>query len=418
MKKIFKKILISLVSIALVIAAVDILWINMPKLTSRKDIDDIEEYSSKVEDLSIDKNTRVIGLGEATHGNVEFQDLKLEVLKHLVENHGLKSFALETDFGEGLMINNYIHGDKKDENISKIFSFEIYHTENMNKLINWMFDYNQNIKDDKDKLSFYGIDMQNPEKSIELVTEFCKSNGILTNKNLEKKFSFINEQDYEISKIKENEDLLKNIKSQINKLNTNEAKLLSRSIVNILDSVNYYEGDINDYLKMNNMRDKYMANNTKWISDFEKNKGNNLILISGHNGHIAKEGELFKTLGSNLKDIFNDSYKAIGTDFYKSTVNINIIGPDYSRSNQTFTSANPLAYQAKKLGGTYLLNFETIKEGKTHTIISSDNYMGSLGEGYSPIMKLIPTSYRSKDKAINLYDSMIFVYEANPIKIL
>ena len=198
MKKIFKKILISLVSIALVIAAVDILWINMPKLISRKDIDDVEKYSSKVEDLSVDKNTRVIGLGEATHGNIEFQDLKLEVLKDLVENHGLKSFALETDFGEGLMINNYIHGDKKDENISKIFSFEIYHTENMNKLINWMFDYNQNIEDDKDKLSFYGIDLQNPEKSIELVIEFCKSNGILTNENLEKKFSFINEQDYEI----------------------------------------------------------------------------------------------------------------------------------------------------------------------------------------------------------------------------
>ena len=44
--------------------------------------------------------------------------------------------------------------------------------------------------------------------------------------------------------------------------------------------------------------------------------------------------------------------------------------------------------------------------------------MGSLGEGYSPLMKFIPTSYRVKEVPKDLYDAMIFVYYAKPIAVI
>jgi len=417
LKKFVKVVLTLILSVFILVALADFLWINIPKLQARKDIKDLSSYAEKIEEIELKENVKVVGLGEATHGNSDFQDLKLEVLKTLVEKNNLRSFAIEADFGEGIIINDYIHGNKKDENISKIFSFNIYHTKEMNDLINWMFDYNQKV-DDKDKLSFYGFDMQNPEKSIPLIVEFCKENNILEDKNLEEKFRFIEKEKYSIEKLKANEEILKEIKSQADALSSNKARLISRAITNVLDSVKYYDNDFNDYAKINNIRDEYMAENVRWISDFEKSKGNNLIMISGHNGHVGKKSNFYKTMGSNLKDIYKDDYFIIGTDFYKTIVNINEIGEGRSRSNQSFTSANPLAYAARKFRGKYYLDFTNVKEGETHKIINSEINMGSLGEGYSWVMKLMPTSYRIKEKPVDLYDAMIFIYYAKPIKVI
>ena len=395
--KIFKGILIFLVSLIILIGIGDFLWINLPKLSARKNISDIEDYGKGVSQINLDDNIEVVGLGEATNGNSDFQDLKLGVLKTLVEKNKVKSFAIEADFGEGMIINNYIHGKKKDENISNVFSFNIYHTKNMNDLINYMFDYNQKAKDE-DKLSFYGFDMQNPEKSMEVILDFCKEN--------------------KISQLKDKEDLLLEIKAHADALSSPKAKIVSRAITNVLDSVKYYELDFNDYVKVNNVRDELMAGNVKWISDFEKSKGNKMLLISGHNGHIAKSQKFYEPMGSHLKKIFGEKYFIIGTDFYKGIVNINEVGPDSKRSNHVFVSADPLAYSARKFKGKYYLDFTKVKDGETFDLVNKEINMVSLGEGYSPIMKFMPRSYRVKEVPKDLYDAMIFVYYAKPIAVI
>lgn len=415
-KKIFKGILIFLVSLIILIGIGDFLWIKIPELNARKNISDIEVYGKDLSQINLDDHVKVVGLGEATHGNSDFQDLKLEVLKTLVEKNNLKSFCLEADFGEGMMINNYIHGNKRAENISSVFSFNIYHTKNMNDLINYMFDYNQKVKAE-DKLSFYGFDMQNPEKSIELILDFCKENNILEDKDLQEEFSFIKDKNFKISQIKDREDLLLEIKAHVDSLSSNSARLVSRALTNVLDSIKYYELDFNDYAKANNVRDKFMAENVKWISDFEKSKGNNLLLISGHNGHIAKSGKFYEPMGSHLKEIFGEKYFIIGTDFYKGIVNINEVGPDNKRANHVFVSADPLAYSARKFKGEYYLDFTKVQDGETSEFINKEINMGSLGEGYSPLMKFIPRSYRVKEIPKDLYDAMIFVYYAKPIAV-
>ena len=415
-KKIFKGILIFLVGLILLVGIGDFLWVNLPKLSARKNISDIEDYGKEVSEINLNDHIQVVGLGEATHGNSDFQDLKLEVLKTLVEKNNLKNFCLEADFGEGMIINNYIHGNKRAENISSVFSFNIYHTKHMNDLINYMFDYNQRAKDE-DKLSFYGFDMQNPEKSMELILDFCKENNILQDKDLQREFSFIKDEKFKISQLKDREDLLLEIKAHVDSLSSNSARLVSRALTNVMDSVKFYELDFNDYAKANNVRDKFMAENVKWISDFERSKGNDLLLISGHNGHIAKSGKFYEPMGSHLKEIFEEKYFIIGTDFYKGIVNINEVGSSNKRSNHGFVSADPLAYSARKFKGKYYLDFTKVKEGETFEFINKEINMGSLGEGYSPLMKFIPTSYRVKEIPKDLYDAMIFVYYAKPIAV-
>ena len=46
-----------------------------------KSLEEFVEYAQPVENLSIPEGKKIIALGEATHGNVEFQQLKLDVFK-------------------------------------------------------------------------------------------------------------------------------------------------------------------------------------------------------------------------------------------------------------------------------------------------------------------------------------------------
>lgn len=74
------------------------------------DVNEFKAYAKSVDEISVPQEYNIIALGEATHGNKEFQQLKLEVFKKLVEEHRVHSFALEGDFGGCEEVNQYIHG--------------------------------------------------------------------------------------------------------------------------------------------------------------------------------------------------------------------------------------------------------------------------------------------------------------------
>ena len=89
------------------------------------------------------------------------------------------------------------------------------------------------------------------------------------------------------------------------------------------------------------------------------------------------------------------------------------------RTNQVFYPHNPLAKTSKIAGlETSWLDFSSVPEesdlGKS---LLEYTYMGNLGENYSWFMRLIPPSYRMFQPPAVLYDSMIFVTDANPTKI-
>ena len=108
------------------------------------DTKELSAYAKKVEDIRIPENAKIIALGEASHGNVEFQELKLDVFKVLVEKYHVRAFALEGDYGGCEQVNRYIHGGKgtAKEAVGGI-GFDIYRTKEMEELISYMRTYNE-----------------------------------------------------------------------------------------------------------------------------------------------------------------------------------------------------------------------------------------------------------------------------------
>ena len=422
--KIFKKILkffvITVFSIALLAGLADAAWVFLPRLLSARKIAEVDSVAKNVEDLTVPESAKVIALGEATHGNKEFQELRLEVLKHLVQTTKVRSFALEADWGEGMTINNYIHGGKGNAtDIVKDLAFSIYRTKEMADLIEWMREYNETVPK-SEQLNFYGFDMQNPDKDLKFITEFCKRSKILTDVDLEKSLLPITS---------ENSDKILEILGKISDAMTEEYNIIGeqRKIAPYLQAVNVFGQSVEYYktiskspIESSTVRDKYMAENVQWIQEYEESLGRSQIFISGHDGHIAFSTPTYVNMGHSLHEHYNSAYFAVGTDFYNTSVNV----PDFEnngvRTTANFCSADTLAYQAKYHDNKYLFQFSDVdeKNEKVNKLINSPLNMGSLGEEYYFFMKFLPITYIIRETPAKLYDAMIFLYDATPIEIL
>ena len=162
---------------------------------------------------------------------------------------------------------------------------------------------------------------------------------------------------------------------------------------------------------MNTYRDKAMKDNIIGISDSVGYP----IMITGHNGHVGYAGSYVKTMGAYLREALGDDYFVIGTDYFKTRVSLSTAR---SRKNYTYYSADPLSYQAKRLG-TYYLRFDDLKDNeKLNSVVTGKMSTGSVGEGFNPMNKLLAGTIRLYAPPANLYDGMIFVYKANPFTIL
>ena len=408
-KKVLKKRYI-VFCILVFLFVIAIIFMHFGGFSTGKNIDpqEFSKYAQNVKDINIPDNVKIVALGEATHGNVEFQELKLDVFKILVENYGVKAFAIEGDYGGCEKVNQYIQGGYgTPEEIVKAIDFQIYKTNEILELISYMREYNEKVEDNQ-KLRFYGFDMQRYVYNFQFLNELSHELGIDTNdlKKLMDGNDWNNEYDY-----KTRIEIVTKLKQELQNQENSEQAIHFADIL-----LQYFELKTTMETDIGLLRDKFMADNVKWILEQEEQLGNDRIFITGHNTHVAKYGSM-DSMGKLLyKEIENDYY-VIGTDFYKTRVNLPV--SQNKRTIQTFYSHDPLAKTSMLAGFDICwLDFSIIPENtKLYDLITNYIYMGNLGEGYSLIMRILPPSYRMFQPPATLYDSMIFVSNATPTKI-
>ena len=383
------------------------------------DTAEFTKYSRSISEISVPAQAHVVVLGEATHGNAEFQQLKLDVFKVMVDKYGVRAFALEGDYGGCEVVNRYIHGgDGTAQETVAAIGFPIYKTEQMEQLVSWMHDYNKTAKDGQD-LCFYGFDMQRYEYNYKYLLDAAREFGLDT-KDLEKIWDAEKDGFSDACQPDENAKIFEVVKQELMQLNDSlTAKAVHHAEV-LLQNISIGKV-INDAMVGNALRDKLMADNVCWILEQEQVRGNERIFVSAHNSHIQRFNNYEtkgKGMGNLLADKFGEEYFAIGTDFYKARVNLPK-GKDRKRSIHTFYSYDPLAKASKKCGYEMSwLDFSTIPEDSPlKQQIAGYTWMGSVGEGYTPLMAILPMAYRIWVSPRELYDGMILVSNAHPTEI-
>ena len=377
------------------------------------DTEGFSKYATSVSELTVPDEAQIIALGEATHGNKEFQQLRLDVFQVLVEKYGVRAFALEGDFGGCEAINRYIHGaDGTAAEALSATGFAIYRTEEMENLVEWMRNYNASATQG-DNLRFYGFDMEQRVYSYRYLLEAVHKANI-DSTEFEKMWNSKSSNYANGYTAEQRAEIISAIKEQLPPEDAQAIHFADILLQNI--QLGKY---IDDSGELNAQRDRMMAENTLWILQQEQARGNSRILISGHNNHIMRcENAGTPVLGSLLAEELGSGYFAIGTDFYKSVCNL---PKPYTgkRITHTFYSYDPLAKASKKCGfDVSFLDFSKVLEGSAlMEYIANSVQMGSLGEYYSILMNFVPRSYRVWRAPQDAYDAMIFVTDTAPIEI-
>jgi erythromycin esterase-like protein len=120
-------------------------------------------------------DSRVVLLGEATHGTHEFYRQRAVITKRLIEEKGFGAVAVEADWPDAYRVNRWVHGANDDPDAERALGgFERFPTwmwRNADVLdfVGWLRAHNEHASR---PAGFYGLDLYSLYRSIEAVVAY------------------------------------------------------------------------------------------------------------------------------------------------------------------------------------------------------------------------------------------------------
>lgn len=262
-------------------------------------------------------DVRIVGYGEDTHGTAEFTILAKELMKYLSNKHGFKILIIETGFGEGQYLNDYIQGERNDLKtiLDRHNSTWRYKTKEFYQLMNWLKEYNKN---NSDKINLYGCEMQYVISDVNKIKEYLeKVNSDYQIEGFEKHlwqtFEESEKTDYYISYAKLKKHFIDNYEIFKQKTSEEELSIAYQSVIVLGQFVSAINQ--NTEQRKHDFRDIYMGENIQWILDFHGNQSK--ALYWAHNAHVGDwvDNGIVDVTGHQLRKIYGDAYFNIATDF-------------------------------------------------------------------------------------------------------
>lgn len=131
-------------------------------ITPKDDLTPLDKLASR---------TRVLGLGEATHGSREFGDLRLSLTRYLVERHGFRIIALEASAATLNQLAPYITGESElTPAMTRLIESGWIGRRTRRELIKWLHMWNK--KHPNDRVQLIGVDAQENFSSRETLSDF------------------------------------------------------------------------------------------------------------------------------------------------------------------------------------------------------------------------------------------------------
>jgi erythromycin esterase len=285
---------------------------------------------------------RVVGLGEATHSSHDFFALKDRVFRHLVEEKGFRTFALEGSWSTGLRLNDYVLYGKGDPRriMSEEFQSEYLWWNNTDylKLVEWMRAYN--VRHPDDPVRFMGDDFAwtGPEL-YDTVTEYVAR----TYPELRARFDAlyrglrptVDVETYQVGyynmPLAERKEravrtgqALDLLKRQSPGADPEAYDWAVRDAAVIDQTARWYAFDFEDPEQNAASllyRDSVMADNVVWWQEHTGTK----VLLSAHDAHVGYEAfdpaTYPKMQGAFLRDSLGSAYLSVGTTYDRGSFN-------------------------------------------------------------------------------------------------
>jgi len=373
---------------------------------------DLEKFGNLSELKEALKDVEIIALGENTHGLGDVFKAKTGLVKFLHQELGFNLVLFESGFGDGALAWEKLDSLSPLEFTNSFTSNYYYHSEEIRDLMKY-------VKSRNKKLIIQGFDCQ-PQQDylIKRMTEIMfpvdsiiaesvefelnNFNKLYQFENDKDTIGFNNQRNKFIKFISQYGTVLKNKKKEIVSSGYSEKEInaIKKSIEIFKDTYAQLKfGDMMNWQKSANIRDKSMFETIKW---FKENYPNEKIIIWAQNSHIENSPKPKYTvnfMGHYLKSTFGEKYYSIGAIVY-SGKNMNY------NNNFDFEHNDPnyLAYHLNKFQKSeFILDLRSHKKidftnqellgmesnGNTAGFIAKERFDGLLFIKHSDIPKLI-----------------------------
>jgi erythromycin esterase len=346
-------------------------------------------------------NSKIVGLGESTHGSSEVYQMKYRISEYLIAHKNFNVFSLEANMPESFLMNPYIQEGKGDpKNILKGMYFWLWQTEETLTFVEWLKKYNENHNS---KVFFDGFDMQYAKGAIDQIRKTSQENQLPEQ-----------EIDDMETALKENNRGFRTYSQKSQKILSEHLVLIkekSTSIKNPDEKLRFLQNVdiIRQYIQQNFIRrDKFMAENVKWLKE---NHLNSKVMVSAHNYHIAKLNS--DRMGYWINEMYGQDFVNFGFAFYEGTYSASIDGK-LGTYNSEKAGPKTLEYKLNSLNiPIFILDLKAIKKdgNKLGHWILDDILFRKTGSGTDK-------SEFTKTKVANSFDYLIFINKSTNSKLL
>lgn len=124
--------------------------------------------------------SRLVLLGEASHGTHDFYRVRAEITKRLIREKGFGAVAVEADWPDAYRVNRYVRGHSSDadsvEALGGFLRFPQWMWRNADVLdfVGWLREFNDSRDSEARKVGFYGLDLYSLHASMDAVIEYLK----------------------------------------------------------------------------------------------------------------------------------------------------------------------------------------------------------------------------------------------------
>jgi len=123
--------------------------------------------------------SRVVLLGEASHGTSEFYRMRAHVTRALIEKKGFSFVAIEGDWPDAARIDNYVRHSKVPRSEWTAFArfpTWMWRNREVREFVDWLREHNARVKPAA-QVAFHGLDLYSLYNSIQVVLDYSPERG-------------------------------------------------------------------------------------------------------------------------------------------------------------------------------------------------------------------------------------------------
>ncbi|MDX1551301.1 MAG: protein-L-isoaspartate(D-aspartate) O-methyltransferase [Marinobacter sp.] len=288
-------------------------------------------------------SSRLVLLGEATHGSAEFYEMRARITRELIERKGFRFVAVEADWPDAAQVDHYVRETRTEpteEPTFKRFPTWMWANRQVLEFVQWLRSHNRQAKSADKVAGFYGLDLYSLHSSINAIIGYLEQVDKEMADLARRRYGCLTPWERDpitygrIALSTKHENCEQEVVAMLNTLmqkrleySVHDGRKFLDAISNarlVKDAERYYRSMYEGSVKSWNLRDQHMFDTLQNLLDFHG--PDSKAVVWAHNSHLGNaeatemgnRGEI--NVGSLCRRHFGDSAYLIGFGTHQGTV--------------------------------------------------------------------------------------------------